>query len=370
MNERRRIAVLTGTRAEFGLLEPVMRAIDSHQSLELITIVTGTHLLQPARTIEEVAAAYRIDCWFEMQHSDQTGRLADVAAVGRGMATLASELPVLRPDVLLILGDRIEAFTGAAAAAIAGIRVAHMHGGDRAEGIADEALRHAITKLANIHLPATELSAQRIERMGEDPQRIHIVGSPAIDGLCDVPPLDEQQFDALGRPELIVMMHPVGRDNDAEAAAMNVVLEVCTATGRTIVLDPNHDAGRDGIMDAIVRSGMPHRAHLQRRAFIGLLRRAATIVGNSSAALIEAAALGMPAVNIGSRQCGREIPPSVIDVPELTAANLTSAVRAAMQRGHAPTDHPYGAGDTGRRVAEVLAGLDLSAHPITKRNAY
>lgn len=370
MNDPRRIAVLTGTRAEFGLLRTVMRAVRDHPKLELITVVTGTHLLPPARTIDEIAAEFPIDLSFAMQQPGEVGRLADVSALARAVHALAEHLPELNPDVLLVLGDRIEPFAAASACALAGIRIAHMHGGDRAEGIADESLRHAITKLAHIHLPATQQSAQRIERMGENPQRIHVVGSPAVDELAQMPALDEASFDELGRPEIVVLMHPTGRKDATECDDMRAVLRAASEAGRVLALEPNFDAGRGGIMQAIAECGCVSRAHLPREQFIGVLRRAKAIVGNSSAGLIESAVLGVPAVNIGPRQGGRERPSTVTDVPRATDAALRPAIDAALSHPRGTADHPYGDGRTGARTAEILATLDADAHPITKRNTF
>ncbi len=370
MNATRRIAVLTGSRADFGLLRSVMLAIHEHSQLELCTIVTGTHLLQPDRTIDEVAATFTIDCSFEMQQSGEHGRIADAAAFGRGATALAQHLPALNPDVLLVLGDRIEAFASAAAASIAGVRVAHMHGGDRAQGVADEAMRHAISKLAHIHLPATQQSADRLARMGEDATRIHIVGSPAIDDLDSFSRLDDEQFEQLGRPDVVVLMHPVGCEDSVEAQGMRTILKSCANAGNVLVLDPNHDPGRVGIIQAIQDSGLTRASHLPRSTFIALLRRAHLLIGNSSAGLIEAAALGLPAINIGSRQAGREKPASVMDVATPDEAELLQAITTAMQRGTVDIVHPYGNGSTGRRTAVLLADFDPAAHPITKRNTF
>src|SRR5881394_2962134 len=176
MSGSRTVAVVTGSRAEFGLLRPVMKAIAGHPALNLRVIVTGSHLLSPAETINDVKADFAIDATVAMQSivngqasEPPSGRLSDSASLGRGISGLAEVFSRLSPDVVVVLGDRIEAFAAAAAASVGGIRVAHIHGGDRAEGIADEAMRHAITKLAHLHLAATELSARRIVLMGEKP---------------------------------------------------------------------------------------------------------------------------------------------------------------------------------------------------------
>src|SRR5205814_10141422 len=140
-------------------------------------------------------------------------------ATGRGIAGFARVFEEIRPDWVVVLGDRIEAFAAASAASIGGIAVAHIHGGDRAEGIADEAMRHAITKLAHLHLAATEQSAERIIRMGERPEHVLVIGSPAIDGLLAIPALADQRDEELGRPGAVFLMHPVGRADEREESA-------------------------------------------------------------------------------------------------------------------------------------------------------
>ena len=372
MNSPRRIAVVTGSRADFGLLKPVMQAIRDHQALKLYTIVTGSHLLTPP-TSDEVAIDFHIDFKIEMQRPGAIGRMHDAEAIARGVIALSQHLPKFDPDVVLVLGDRIEPFAAAATCAVAGIRIAHLHGGDRAEGIADESMRHAISKLAHIHFPATLESAQRLQRMGEDPQRVHLVGSPAIDGLDGIAAMNDEEYIELGRPEIIVLFHPTGRDDDFERADMETIITCAAGAGRTLLMEPNYDAGRGGVIEAITNAKPPRCSHMPREKFIALLKRARVIIGNGSAGLIEAAAIGLPCVNIGSRQNGRERPDSVIDVPQCNADDVADAIRKALQskRRHGePVAHPYGDGRTGERTAHILATFDPAAHPITKRNTY
>jgi UDP-hydrolysing UDP-N-acetyl-D-glucosamine 2-epimerase len=277
------------------------------------------------------------------------------------------------PGIVLVLGDRIEAFAAATAAAVAGIRVAHMHGGDRAEGIADESVRHAITKLAHIHLPATLTSAQRIIAMGEDPKRVHIVGSPAIDGIAEIPPLDDAQFQEFGSPRAIVLLHPLGRADDHEQHIASDIFAAAKSCGPVLILHPNHDPGRAGIMRAIEASGCPHRAHLPRSAFIGALKRVGVLIGNSSAGLRECSALGVRTVNIGNRQRGREKTRHVVDVSDPGAdstATLREAIRPAIDSPRPPADQTFGEGRAGTRTAELLATFDLEVHPVAKCNSY
>jgi UDP-hydrolysing UDP-N-acetyl-D-glucosamine 2-epimerase len=371
VNEPRVVTVVTGSRAEFGLLRPVMDAIAAHPRLDLRVVATGTHLLAPARTIDEVTARFDVAATIEMQRAGAVGRDADADALGRGVSGFAAHFAAERPDIVLVLGDRIEAFAAAAAAAVAGIHVAHLHGGDRAEGIADEALRHALTKLAHVHLPATASSAERLIAMGEDPRRTHLVGSPAVDGLDAIEPLSRDAYDALGAPEVILLLHPSGDDDGAERERATRLLDACRDAGRVLALDPNHDPGREGIVAALEDAGgVTRRAHLERRTFIGALRRTRMIVGNSSAGLIECAALPVRCVNVGSRQAGREKPAHVIDCPAWDAGALREAVSRAAREPVASFRHPYGDGRAGPRTADVLAGVDSDNHPLRKRNVY
>ncbi len=255
MTAARRIAVATGSRAEFGLLSPVMRAIDDHPDLDLRVLVAGAHLLPPELTVREVAAAFDVAARIPMQEPGTTSRGCDAEALGRGVSGFAAWLQEHPVEVVVVLGDRIEAFAAAAAASVAGVRVAHLHGGDRAPGIADEAIRHAITGLAHIHLPATEQSAGRIVAMGELPARVHVVGSPALDGLTGIAPLADKAYDALGAPEIVVLQHPLGRSPAREQAVAACVLDACRRAGRVLAMHPTTTPGGRASWRLSVRRG-------------------------------------------------------------------------------------------------------------------
>ena len=364
---KRRIAIVTGTRAEYGLLKPVLQAVRERADLELLVIAAGSHLVQPARTYYEIKQDFEVVDSIPMQTVGRVGRWHDVESTGKGISRFARSFERLRPDVVVVLGDRIEAFAAAAAASIGGLPVAHLHGGDLAEGVADEAMRHAITKLAHIHFPATETSAARILRMGEPRGRVHVVGSPAIDGLAGIPAMDDQSARELGDPQAILLLHPIGRPDEQEEAVASAALEAI-GQRRTLCLMPNLDPGRAGIVRAIeAASAQAHvRAieHLKREAFVGLLRRLAEtgglLVGNSSAGLIEAGAIGVPAVNIGARQAGRERGTNVVDAAGESAGAIADAIGRALELDRAGFTHPFGDGRTGPRVAEILAGVNLA----------
>jgi UDP-hydrolysing UDP-N-acetyl-D-glucosamine 2-epimerase len=367
------VAVVTGSRAEFGLLLPVMRAVAAHDALQLQVVVAGAHLLPPAETVREVAAAFPIAAAVAMQDRERPSRLDDAEAMGRGVVGFTRAWRELAPRWVVVLGDRIEPFAAAASASIAGIAVAHVHGGDRAEGIADEAMRHAITKLAHLHLAATEDSAARIVRLGEPPETVHVVGSPAVDALASVAPMDDRSYAALGRPEIVFLMHPIGRADHHEFAAAATALRVIDYK-RVLALRPNHDPGSAGILRAIEESRATKRDHMPREQFLALCKRLAAsggaLVGNSSAGLLEGAALGLPAVNIGPRQGGRQRPENVLDADE-TGASIATALERALAMPRGAFAHPYGDGGAGGRIALLLARVDpTDAGLLRKRCAH
>jgi len=367
---KKTICVVTGTRAEFGLLRPVMQAIDHHAKLTLQTVVTGSHLLPPHTWKHVRDAGFAIDAKVKMQQAGHTGRSADAAALGRGITGLSKAFDALAPDIVLVLGDRIEAFAAASAASVGGLHLAHIHGGDRAQGVADEAMRHAITKLAHLHFPATAQSKKRITRLGESPDHVWNLGSPAIDGLpAPLPKAD--------RNGIIVLHHPVGDPPATEQKTMQTLLRAAASFAKKhdeplLVFEPNHDPGRDGITAAIDEAGLTddqRTAGLPRDPFIEKLAAARLIIGNSSAGLIEAAALKTPAVNVGPRQSGREKPGSVVDCGT-TAAALKDAIHSACRLDLRRMRHPYGSGNAGEQIADQLARLDRAAIPLRKRNQY
>jgi len=367
------IAVVTGGRADYGLLRPVMHAINASPTLRLQTIVTGTHLRPDVNTRDEVAAEFDIAAEVPMQSPGASGRSADAIALGRGIVGLAQAFDRLEPDVVLVLGDRIEAFATASAGSVGGRLVAHIHGGDRAEGVADEAMRHAITKLAHIHFPATPQSADRIARMGERPDSIHIVGSPAIDDLALCEPLTDDQLRDLSldasRDFAVILHHPTGLGDAQESATMSAILDAVEDrfAGNFVIAAPNHDPGRNAVLQAI--GDRPILPHLPRAMFIGLLKRATLLIGNSSAGLIEAAALGLRVVNVGPRQAGRERASNVTDVSDPTRSSITESIEQAISQSPS-INHPYGNGHTGKRIAATLTHLQSTRPSIRKRNAY
>ena len=371
MASDRTIAVVTGSRADFGLLAPVMHAVAQQRGLRLRTVVTGVHLVRG--TWRDVAAqGLAIDAKVPMQVRGRSGRSADVAALGRGISGLGKAFGRLRPDVVMVLGDRIEALAAACAASVGGIHLAHIHSGDRAEGVADEAMRHAISKLAHLHFAATATSRRRLIRMGEARAAVFNAGSPAVTGLKDVVEADDAAVAKLGLDPgealLVIMQHPAGGTRSQEQQAMAATLDG-TDRWQRLVLAPNDDPGRQGVVDALRAAGVKPVKHLKRRTFLSVLKRASAMVGNSSAGLIEAAVIRVPVVNVGSRQRGRERPGNVFDSPARSSA-IRAALRQAMLANLQGLRHPYGDGRAPQRIARILAQFDPASKSPIKQNTY
>ncbi|MFO0835139.1 MAG: UDP-N-acetylglucosamine 2-epimerase [Phycisphaerales bacterium] len=377
MSGKRPVAVVTGSRADFGLLRPVMRAIAAREEIELLVFAAGSHLVPPATTLRDVKAEFHVAELITMQTPGRVGRLADAESVGKGVSLTARAIERHRPSWIVVLGDRIEAFAAASAAAVAGVGLAHIHGGDRAEGVADESMRHAITKLAHVHFAASRESHDRILRLGEPGERVHLVGSPAIDELASMEMMSEATWRDLGSPRTLALLHPAGLSDARERAIAAAVFDAAIGASPALALMPNLDPGRDSIMGELrereARGRVRVLEHVPRAAFIGLLKKLASIggvlIGNSSAGRIEAAAVGLRVIDVGPRQAGREQPPNVTHVGESELARLGALVRE--RPASVPTSHPFGDGHAGTRIAEVLAKIDPTQEGFTrKRNTY
>ena len=311
-----------------------------------------------------------------MQRGDD-GATDQADGLARGVQGLARFFEAARSDVVVVLGDRIEALAGALAATTTGRAVAHLHGGDAAPGDFDDTLRHAITKLAHFHFTATKRSTRRVIRLGEDPRRVFWVGAPGLDRLREIiaetPPIRAPSGLAL------VAYHAYGRSAAHEQRVASRVLAATAAAGlRRCVLCPNSDRGHDGVFAAIERHAERSRPgevevvkSLPRDAFLRRLLDADVLIGNSSAGIIEAPLAGTPTVNVGDRQRGREVGGrSVVHVAETREAidaGLARALQLRPRRGGATV---YGAGDTGRQVAEVLGTLELTPELLHKTLTY
>lgn len=364
---RRRVVVITGTRAEYGLLRSTMTAIDKHPRLELRVVVTGMHLL---KKFGATAGAIERDCWkiaakVPMQRGDDS-RLDQADGLARGIKGIAEYLERSRADLVLVLGDRIEAMAGALAATMTGRCVAHIHGGDVAPGDVDDLLRHSITKLAHIHLAATHAASARIIRLGERPENVHVVGAPGLDDLYAVA---GEVGDDRERSAALVLHHASGRTAEAEEKTMNAILRAVEANDLDAnVIFPNSDRGHAGVIRAIERCGRSANGRpgvrversLPREDYLRLLMQSRVLVGNSSSGIIEAAAAGTPCVNVGDRQKGRLRAGAVVFDAGESYNDIRRAVSNAIKlRPPVLPRTPYGDGHAGERIAGILAETRL-----------
>ncbi len=375
VSQRRRIAVVTGTRAEYGLLTSPMRAIADHPRLELQLVVTGMHLLREfGNTVREIERdGWPIAARVRMQRGDDDP-LDQADGLGRGMRGIAEFLHASSADVVLVLGDRIEAMAGALAAVTTGRILAHIHGGDVAPGDFDDSLRHSISKLAHVHLAATRGAARRLVRMGEQPERVHVVGAPGLDRLGEILHARKRagaaRSERVGARRALIVFHPCGRPARDEQRDMQRILNAAARhkLHQTIVY-PNTDRGHKGIVAAIEahakrfdREMVDVRRSLPRDAYLRRLIEADVLIGNTSSGLIEAPLAGTPVVNVGLRQAGREAGGRCVLACDAAPAALYQTIAAALRkRPRAGSRTVYGDGQAGRRIAEVLAHLPNKA---------
>ena len=363
----RRVCVVTGSRAEYGLLKSTMAAISKHPRLRLQLVVTGMHLLRKfGHTADEIVRdGWTVDARIRMQRGGD-GESDQAEGLAAGIAGIARFCVSAGTDVVLVLGDRIEAMAGALAGVTTGRLVAHIHGGDVAPGDFDEPLRNAITKLSHLHLVATRAAGRRIIRMGEEPQRVHFVGAPGLDRLMEI--LKGRGSVKTRSGHALVVQHAYGRSPAREKRTMNAVLRVVEEAGlnRTIVY-PNSDRGHSGVISAIEQhcraksNGCVRVVRtLERDSYLRLLMEADVLVGNSSSGIIEAGPAGTAAVNVGDRQRGRERNgSSIIDAAESISSIRSSLGRALRKRPITGRSTVYGDGQAGRRIAALLAGIPL-----------
>ncbi|MCE9595811.1 MAG: UDP-N-acetylglucosamine 2-epimerase [Planctomycetes bacterium] len=378
-SQRRRVCFVTGTRAEFGLMRSVLEAIRAHPKLQLQIIATGMHLdRRHGRTLDEMSDEWTVDAVAPWRAAVGAGGAAQ--ATGLAIASLAKLYQRLKSDIVLVVGDRVEAFAAAAAGAISQIPVAHIHGGDRAIGQVDDSLRHAITKLAHVHLAATAEAAQRIRRLGEDRWRVHTVGAPGVDGIVRsaAPPSEVRRaIPQLGtRRFALLVLHPVQSDPEAERQTARTVLDALgrSAIRQIVAIYPNNDPGADGIIKCFRSSASPDFIVLRsapRALFLGLMRQAAVLVGNSSSGIIEAASFHLPVVNIGPRQRGRLASENVMSVP-VRQDRIAAAIARGLRWREAGRRfrNVYGGQGAGRRIASILSHLGIGPKLLRKLITY
>jgi GDP/UDP-N,N'-diacetylbacillosamine 2-epimerase (hydrolysing) len=384
---RRKVCVVITARPSYARIKSALQAIDAHPDLELQLVVGASALLERyGSAIESIERdGFEIAARVYMVVEGEN-LVTSAKSTGLGLVELATVFDNLQPDVVVTVADRYETLATAAAAAYSNIPVAHVQGGE-VTGSIDEKVRHAVTKLADLHFVSTERAAEYVRRMGERPETVHLTGGPDIDLAAEVQngasPLDFDPFDRFGgvgeRFDLaggyaIVVQHPVTTEyHEAQAQVVETLHAMHDLDTATLWFWPNVDAGSDGTSKGIRtfrESHRPRKMHFFRNMppedFLKLLVRAEAIVGNSSVAIRECSFLGVPAVDVGNRQEGRERGVNVVTVDHDRHA-IEEAARAQMTRGRYPGESLYGDGRAGERIAEVLATAELT---IEKRLCY
>jgi UDP-N-acetylglucosamine 2-epimerase (non-hydrolysing)/GDP/UDP-N,N'-diacetylbacillosamine 2-epimerase (hydrolysing) len=387
---KRKICVVTGSRSEYGILRPVMRALAADRRFKLQVVAAGMHLSRAfGGTVSMLDAdGLAPDALVRMTPADDS--LASMAeSVGKGITGFTRAFERLAPDVVVVLGDRTEAFAAAVAATLSGRVLAHIHGGDRAEAGYDDFMRHAITKLAHVHFAATGESARRILRLGERENRIFVVGAPGLDEIRTAKlPTGAETKKRLGfgedEPLILCVQHSVSTHPETAEGEMEETLAALERLGApAVVVYPNSDAGGRAMIKVIRRyercyggRGGWLRAYksLPRDEFLAVMKAASVMVGNSSSGIIEAASFGLPVVNIGRRQAGRQRSGNTLDVGPDRREILFAAKRILTDRRLrgklSRSSNVYGDGRAARRVVRVLGGIGLGPDARTKQITY
>lgn len=367
----RRVCVVTGSRADFGYLVEPMRRLQRDPEFELQTVVCGGHLSAAlGNTYRSVVeAGFVIDARVDMMLAGDS-RAAVTKALGLGTIGFADAFERLQPDMVMLLGDRYETFAAATASVMANVPIAHLAGGDVSEGAVDEQLRHAITKLSHLHFVTHTAAADRVRQMGEDPARIHCVGSTSLDVILSRPRGSrEETFAAAGlvpgKQNIVLAYHPETLGRTPALDQLAEVFDALDGFGSElgiVVVAANADADGGKVNAALqafaaARSHVSYRASLPHEAYLSLLAHCDALVGNSSSGLYEAPSFATPTVNIGDRQRGRTRAASVFDCPA-DAQAIVDTLRRALHFARRHVVNPYGDGRASERIVRVLRAIE------------
>jgi UDP-hydrolysing UDP-N-acetyl-D-glucosamine 2-epimerase len=372
LSEPRKVCVVVASRANYARIRSVLQAVREHPDLTLQIVAGASLVLRRFGNAVDVMSldGFTPDATIRFIIEGETPATM-AKSTGLALLELPTVFELLQPDVVVTVADRFETIATAVAAAYMNISVAHTQGGE-VSGSIDESVRHAVTKLAHLHFPATELSARRVLAMGEDPAAVFNVGCPSIDLVARTelgarrdalehfggvgPPIDAD------RPFVLMIQHPVTTEYGQGLDQINQTLEAVAATGlQALVFWPNVDAGSEDVAKGIRvfrETGEAHGFHFFRNlppeVFVRLMAHCACMVGNSSAALREGAFIGTPAVTVGTRQQGRERGPNVIEAPSESGA-IAAAIQAQIDHGPYERSMIFGDGSAGARIADLLA---------------
>lgn len=371
----KKVLYITGTRADYGLMHNALELLNNDDDIQLDIAVTGMHLMDEfGYSVNEIKKDN-----FNLHIINQTflkdNKQSMSEFIGKLIVDLTHLMVEIKPDIVLLLGDRGEMLAGAIVASYLQIPVAHIHGGDVSSTV-DDSARHAITKLSNIHFAATRKSALRIKQMGENPENIFVVGAPGLDSIIKVKDnIDEKYLKEkynIVKDFVLVLQHPVSLEVENSSNQIKQTLDAVTLTDYQIVLIyPNADAGGRAMINKINEYDVVDAyKNIPHDDFIGLLGLASALIGNSSCGIIESSSFKLPVINIGTRQAGREKAENVIDVGYdfkeiLNALNYIKSEEYQDKLNNCK--NPYGDGKAGENICRILSDLDINIDLLNKK---
>ena len=382
---RKKIVITTGTRADYGILRPVLNALLKSKKLEMYLIVTGSHLSKKhGFSITEVKKdGFKIYKTVDMIPKGNTNYEMSLE-LGKGIISFSNIFRQLKPDINLVFGDRDEMLASAIAASHMNIPNAHIHGGDKTIGSIDEYNRHVITKLSNIHFAASTKSFNRIKKMGENPKNVFLTGSPSIDEITsncisNKRTLEKKFKIKFTGKEILLVYHPVTTQTEIiEKQILNILKALIKIKQKTFVLAPNSDAGNREIFKNLNSYSRKYQfirlfRNLPRRDYLGLLRYCGVLVGNSSSGIIEASYFDIPVVNIGIRQKGREGNKKIIHISPESPDIIYNVIRKSLNKKRTykiKKSGVYGKGNSSKKIVKILEKTKLDKKLIQKQIFY
>ncbi len=376
----RKICIVSGTRADFGIYIPIINKIIAEPNLELSLFATGMHLSDEfGKTIDMIKElGYKVDAEIESLENEDTGA-AMARLIGNAIIGFTKGFTEKKPDIVLLLGDRGEMLAAAIAASHMNIPTAHLHGGEES-GTIDDLNRNAITKISSIHLPATKKSRDRIIAMGEKAETIHVVGAPGLDPIYNKEYASKEKVvTELGidpdKELILVVQHSNTFEVEESANQIKETLEAISELKKqTILIYPNSDAGGRAMIEVIKDyESLPFLKvykNLPRDLYLGVMACSDVLIGNSSSGIIEAPAMKVGVVNIGSRQQNREKAECVLDVP-YDKSDILQALKLSLSKKHKEKirlcEHPYGSGNSSEKIVEILSSIAINRKMIEKK---
>lgn len=360
-----KIAVVTATRAEYGILQPLIRKLDNDSDIELQLLVTGTHLSEKYGNTQKEIEKDGFPIFERFPILTDGNTTVDISFImANALKQFAEYFDKEKPVCVVVLGDRTEMLGICAAAMNAGVAIVHLHGGELTEGAVDDCVRHAITKLAYLHFPSAEVYRKRIIQMGEDPERVFHVGALGVENILSVPLSGKDEICAeagipAGMKYAVVTFHPVTMENGSEKEQVENLIAAMEVKSEYfyLITKANADAGGD-FVNTMLEEYTSHCDHarlvasLGMRRYLSAVKYAEFVLGNSSSGIIEAPSLGTPTVNIGERQKGRLMADSIINCQPETE-DIVKAIEQASGMEHTPS-FLYGDGKTSDRIVEIL----------------